>query len=391
MAPVSARLVAGLHGLGYEVDVITADPAGSWLPRDDSLVGYAEAHARRVLRLLPSRRLLRRLVRRLPILRDFPDTMGQLDDRAVAAIASLAPASYQAIISVSPFHSVNEVMLRVKRQCPTAHWIAYFCDPWAANPIERRALVRRWNAWQEPRALRAADYVVHSSPQALDLVLRDNPWLDPAHTRVVPHAFDPSLYPQRPKQRNEQIILRYIGTLFGRRSPQPVFRAMARLLERKPELVGRLRLELIGAVHADLADRDAESSHPLPPDLVHWLPPVPYRDSLALMYDADILLLIEADVAETPFVPSKVTDYMGADTPIIGIVPAGGCREVLRRLRCPAVAPTDIDGLTMALAQAIDRTGPGRREPWCDEAARDSFSLANGARAFADLLPRVDA
>lgn len=389
MSPVMARLVAGLHALGYAVDVICADPGVWYLPREDSLVDYITAHCRRVQRLVPSRSVLRRLAHLWRRLRDFPDCMEQIQDAAVAAVLAADPASYAGVITVSPFHSVNQVMVRVRRAYPDITWIAHFCDPWAGNPLEPRWDVRRLNAWREPRTLRAATYVTHSSPHALEMVMKAYPFLRPEQTRVIPHVFDPALYPSRAKLLNDKVTLRSLGTLFGRRTPRPLFLALGRLLKRRPDLQEALSLELIGFVEPGMLDGPAAAA--LPTGMVRHRPTVPYGESLALMYDADLLLVIEADVVATPFVPSKVTDYMGADTPIVGIAPAGGCREILERLGCPVVAPDAIDGIATALEGAIDRILTGRGTPWCDDAFRRSFDLLSGARVFASLLQRAPA
>jgi len=384
MSPVMARLVAGLHRLGYAVDVICADPGVWYLPRENSLVDYVTAHCRRVQRLVPSRSLGRALAHRVRRLRDLPDCMEQLQDSAVAAVLAAGPSSYAGVITVSPFHSVNPVMVRVKRDYPDLTWIAHFCDPWAGNPLEPRWDVRRWNLWREPQTLRAATYVTHSSPQALEMVLAAYPFLRPERTRVIPHVFDAALYPSRPKCHNAKVTLRSLGTLFGRRTPRPLFLALARLLERRPDLRERVQLELIGLVEPGMLDGPAAEA--LPPGMVRHRETIPYGESLALMYDADILLVIEADVVATPFVPSKVTDYMGANTPIIGIAPAGGCREILDRLGCPTAAPDDIVGIMAALEVSIDAVLRNRGAAWCDDAFRRSFDLVSGAAVFASLL-----
>jgi glycosyltransferase involved in cell wall biosynthesis len=385
MSPVMARLVAGLHEQGFAVDVICADPAVWPLPRDAKLLEYVTGHCRRVQRLRPSRSVLRYLVYRLRRLRDLPDCMAQLHDSAVAAVLAADPMSYAGVITVSPCHSVNPVMVQVKRRFPNLRWIAHFCDPWANNPLEPRWDIRLWNRWYEPQTLRAATYVTHSSPQALEQVLEAYPFLSPERTRLVPHVFDPGLYPPRPKRRNDRVTIRFLGTLFDRRTPQPVFLALGQLLKRRPELRDRMCLELIGKVEpASLLEGRAAAA--LPTGMVRHRPPLSYVESLELMYDADLLLVIEADIAATPFVPSKVTDYMGANTPIVGIVPAGGCREILDRLGCPTVGPDDPAGIAVTLETAIDRVIHFRGAAWCDEEVRGSFDLASGAAVFAALL-----
>lgn len=383
MSPVAARLVAGLHAQGFAVDVVCADIDVWPLPRDDSLLDYVQAHCRRVQRLLPSRSQIRRLAHKVRSLRDLPDCMAQLNQSAFAAVMTAEPASYAAVITVSPFHSVNPIMVRVMRVCPDVLWIAHFCDPWAGNPLEPRWDVRLWHAWREPQTLRAATYITHSSPHALEMVLQSYPFLEPERTRLVPHAFDRALYPSRPKRRNEKVTLRFLGTLFGRRSPEPLFVALGQLLKRRPELGNAIQVELIGKIESSMMD--SPSVAVLPTGLVRHQTPVSYVESLKLMYDADVLLVIEADLAATPFVPSKVTDYVGAHTPIIGIVPPGGCQEILARLGCPVVAPDSAPDIAVALESAIDRAIHGG-DGSCDEDFRRSMDLTNGANVFASLI-----
>jgi len=386
MTPVVARLTAGLNQLGFAVDLICAHPGASpvYLPQDASLLDYVSARCRRVQRLRPDAGLLRFFSNHRKLTQYFPDCMAGLHESAFRAVMAAAPSSYSAVLSVSPFHTVNPVMVRVKRAHPQVRWIAHFCDPWAENPLEPRPLVRRWNAWREPQTLRAATYVTHSSSQALEMVLAAHPFLRRERTRVVPHEFDRALYPARPKRRNDQVTLRFIGTLFGRRSPTPLFRALSQLLKRRPDLRDALRLELIGPTDRELSAWDAFSD--LPAGLVCHRPNVEYVASLELMYDADLLLVIEADVAATPFVPSKIMDYMGANTPIIGIVPAGGCREILDRLGCLTANPNDTMGIAGALETGIARVVRGGAEPWCRDEVRRSFDLTSGTAAFVPLI-----
>jgi hypothetical protein len=389
MSPVVARLAAGLHALGFAVDVITADPAAASapLPRDDGLVDYVAAHCRRIQRVgtAPAwwRRLLRRPLRYIAALRDFPDAMGGLHRAMFAAVMAAGPEHYRAVISVSPFHTVNPVMVRVKRHRPGTCWIGWFCDPWSGNPLEPRRLVRAWSAWREPQTLRAADYVAHSSVQALERVQHAYPFLPSARTRVVSHCFDRALYPSRPKARNERLTLRFIGTLFGRRSPTPLLLALDRLIAQRPELAESVWVELIGPMDRPLAAWEGFSA--LPAGLVSHRPAVGYRASLDLMYDADLLLVIEADVAATPFVPSKLMDYMGAETPIIGIAPAGGCRDVLERLGCPCPGPADHAGIAAALESGIARIRVGGTD-WYREEVRRTYDLTAGTAAFLPLI-----
>lgn len=386
MSPVAARLIAGLHQSGFGVDVIsaTAEASSFSLPLDDSLCDYLKSHCRSLVRLQSGSSLQRLFTHYRPFLRHFPDVMAGLQGIAFRVVMAAKPDSYSAVLTVSPFHSVNPVMVRVKKACPEVRWVAHFGDPWANNPLEERPLARLWNSWRESQALRAATYVTHTSHQALEMVHSTYPFLSRERTRVIPHAYDPSLYPSRPKRRNDKLTLRYLGTLFGRRSPTPFFKALSCLLNRRPELRDALRVELIGPMDRHLSAWEAIDD--LPQGMVLHRHAVNYVESHELMYDADLLIVIEADVEATPFVPSKLMDYMGADTPIIGLAPPGGCREILDRLGCLTANPQAVDAIADVLEIGVDRIIQGSTEPWCRDVVRRSFDLASGTAALIPLI-----
>jgi hypothetical protein len=56
-------------------------------------------------------------------------------------------------------------------------------------------------------------------------------------------------------------------------------------------------------------------------EIVNTTPPVPYKESLALMKQADFLVVIDANFKNSPFLPSKVVDYAGTGRPVVGITP----------------------------------------------------------------------
>jgi glycosyltransferase involved in cell wall biosynthesis len=232
-----------------------------------------------------------------------------------------------------------------------------------------------------------ADFIVHSSAYSRDLMVNGHPADIVNKTAVIPHPFDKDLYPARPKSKNQQIMLRHIGVLFDRRSPEPVFQALNNLLKRRPRLCGQLVVELVGTVPPEMLRTPAAKS--LPPGMIRHVASVSYLESLTMMYDADVLLLIEADTKRNLFVPSKLSDYMGARTPIVGISPPGGSEDILKGLGCWHARPHDIDGIARAVEAAVDYVGSGSRETWCNEDYRRQFSNDLIAGHFVNILKRL--
>ncbi len=386
VAPVVARLVAGLKSFGFNVHLICSDGSGpAGLPTDTSLLDYVESNCSRIQRIpFPyiKSKINKLLLRRLS---DLPDCMNVLTSKMVKAVLGSAPMTYSGVITVSPFNSINRVMVRVKHVHPSLKWIAYFCDPWVGNPLENRWAARLVNAWMEPKTARKASYICHSSPHALDNIIQSYKFLSPDQLRVVPHFYDPSLYPARPKERNEKLVLRYLGTLFEKRTPENLFKGVKKMLDRRPDLEDLIQVELVGFVENGMMSSPAFKA--LPEGLVKHYQSVPYLESLRLMYDASVLLIIESASANAPFVPSKLTDYLGAGTPILGIVPDGECRRVLVATGCPVAKPDSIDEIANRLEEMIDTVRSGNPESsWEKKEFRQPYEVTNVVSVFASLL-----
>lgn len=368
MTPTVVKSMAAIAQQGYDIDVLCADSFCPVLPLDNSLSLYVNNVFSRVHRLNPPKSIYQQW----NVLLKVPDLMASLHNSAYEYLMDLNLNDYDAIMTWSPFHSINPVMVRVKKKRKNILWLAQFCDPWAHNPLEIRKLNKWWNLWHEPKTLEHADFIIHSSRYSLDFMLRNHSSEIRNKTSVLPHIFDEALYPQRPKVKNQKIILRYVGVLYGRRSPEPIFKALFQLLQRRKELADRLQVELIGGVSPEFLNSSVV--HSLPQGLITHIPNVNYINSLELMYDADILLLIEADVRQNLFLASKVADYMGANTPIVGIVPPGASEDVLRELGCGYARPTDINKITTLLESAIDHVINPSSFSWCNHDYRQAIN-----------------
>jgi len=385
MSPVAARAVAGLRQQGFAVDVLAGENFLPFIPSDSSLMPYVQRHSEKVHYIQRENKV--------NVWLDHydiwfkPDVMADLGHNAYKYIMSLDLKDYAAIITFSPFHSINSVMVRVKKSRPQVRWIAHFCDPWSSNPLEKDWLRRLWNEWNEPRMLSVVDFVTHSSKFTLDMMLQKYQSFDRNKALVIPHFFDPTLYPLRDKASNPLITLRFVGTLFGRRSPEPMFQAILNLLIERVDLKDVFRIELIGNIEKEMLSSQTLKS--LPEGLIHFVPSVSYLKSLELMYDADILLLIEADTDFNLFVPSKLTDYMGANTPIVGIVADGGSQEILGGLGCAIAHPNNIKSIEKVLESAIDSVQRKAQPNWCREEFRNLFSLESVSKQFADLIVKL--
>lgn len=379
--------MAALAASGFAVDVICADSFCSELPLDHSLMPFAEKSFGTITRLRPSASLFSRLRSSSRIFSRVPDLMTVLHEAAFETLMDLDLTRYNAVMTWSPFHSINAVMANVKRARRNVRWIAQFSDPWAGNPLEINRLTKFWNQRHEPQTVQAADAIVHSSRYSLELMLKNHPESTRRKTDVIPHAFDEGLFPQRPKVRNNKIILRYVGVLYGRRSPEHLFQALGSLFARRPDLRHKLCVEFVGLIPAEMLQTPAALS--LPEGSVRSIGNVSFVESLASMYDADILVLIEANIRQNLFLPSKLSDYMGSRTPMVGLVPPGGSEDAFKQLNCWHARPDDIGGISSAIEGAVVHVMTRPDSPWCDESYRATFSGPEVARQFTNVIERL--
>lgn len=384
--PVLLKPMAVLTKIGVSADVMTVSEFPRGLKRDPELCAYADSIFDRKMYVADARKGLIAVPSVTGTLR-LPDLMAGYGRAMLAALLELDLSRYAAIMTWSPFHSINHVMLQLKARRPEVKWIAQFSDPWANNPLERRWHTKLWNWYFEARMIAAADAIVHSSLHSMNLMARRASDADRSKFVTVGHCYDSALYGDRPAERSDRIVIRHIGTLFGNRTPESFFLAIASMLERRPDLADRLSVELIGRVEPGMLVSEAAKA--LPANLVQVVREVGYLDSLGLMKSADLLVLIEANVRHNLFVPSKLFDYAGSGTPMLGLVPSGAVRDVLSSLGGWQASPEDVEGVSRALEQAIDHVQKTSDVPWCDEEFRRSLSAEAVALKYKAVIEQV--
>ena len=388
VSPVVAKAMANLSQNGFKIDILSIDHFSWWMEEDNSLLYYIDRYFHSIMRLKSDNCILLRIMNKYPFLYALlPDPMIIFQNKAYKKLRQMDLQNYDLIVTWSPFHSVNSIIAKLKQDYPNLQWLAQFSDPWARNPLEKRPYIKVWNILQERSVVSKMDYVVHSSDYARRLMMRQHPLTARPESEVLPHPFDDALYPRRPKKPNKQITLRYVGTLFKYRTPEPLFRALIKLIEYNPELENTLRVELIGSMEKKMLNSASASALPL--GMVRNLPPVSYVESLEMMYDADILLLIEADVKKNLFMPSKLSDYIGTCNPIVGIVPPGGCETALRELGGWYANPKDIESIAQAIESAVNYVKNGSKPLWFNETYRQTFSGKEVGRRFKQIIDKI--
>lgn len=266
-------------------------------------------------------------------------------------------------------------------------WVAHFSDPWVDNPFNNYdSLTRALNASLERRVMTKADRLVFTSQETLELVMAKYPEEVKARARVLPHAFDPGMFETTPQTRNSKLTIRYLGDLYGRRTPGPLFSALSRILASEPETLADVNFELIGPTY-DLQLNKLGLEN-LPEGLVSVKSPVSYRESLSLMAAADGLLVIDAPAERSVFLPSKLIDYIGAGRPILGLTPPGTSATLINQLGGWVARPEDVDGMTTTIKTFLSflRQNRNHNDSWGASAVQSRYEASNVAQNFEAIL-----
>jgi glycosyltransferase involved in cell wall biosynthesis len=336
--------------------------------------------------------LARRFV---PFYARVPDEFRPWVSRAEkATVAQLAASCFRPDLLVTFGEPMSDHLIGLRlNQRLKLPWIAHFSDPWVDHTLRRHDwLANVVNRRLEKAVIQKADHVVFTSQETLDLIMQKYPacWRDKAS--VLPHSFDPALCPSA-GPREKTIVVRHIGNFYGDRTPVPLFRALKLMLENEPQALADTRIELVGQLSRRF--RKHPSLGKLPLELLKLIDTVAYSESLQLMSNSDLLLIVDTPDKISVLLLSKLIDYLGSGVPIFGIVPAGPSATLLERYGALIAHPQRPDeiaqGLTAVLRLVRERRRSSVPAPWGNAAVRSEFQINRVARTFSDLLEDVAA
>lgn len=276
---------------------------------------------------------------------------------------------YDFIMSRSMAPESHEIALAIKEKYPNVLWIASFGDPIANNPYNeftykkspyrvkgtgmlnqsikyvlspKRILKNLWWEFKDNRykrkytrlykdaklqdmVFKKADGIIFNNKYQMEYML--NGYGDEIKNKAIllPHGYDKDFYNNSKKSKNSKYKISYLGHLDDIRTPRGFLEALCRIKENKKELYDRLEIEIYG----DMSDKDKVFlvDNDLC-DVVKFKNPVKYFESLTVMKNSDLLLLIDANlgtvIPKNIFYAAKLADYIGSGSNIFGITMLDG-------------------------------------------------------------------
>lgn len=225
---------------------------------------------------------------------------------------------YSLIHTISyPFSThLIPIKLNVKNKLP---WVAQFYDPWVENSFRNyhtKTIFNR-NLKMENMVANNANIIIHSN----NYVVKS--WLirygKPIKSKILTLPFcidDDNSNITTEVSSNNKITLSHIGSLYGRRNLDIIILVLQRLKNALVINNVNFCLNLVGFVSKDELNKIKKSGIS---DLIKITGKISYKQSLDFINNSDILLLIEDNSEESYFFPSKLTDYLKSNKPILAI------------------------------------------------------------------------
>lgn len=245
--------------------------------------------------------------------------------------------------------------LKIKRRLGVP-WIAHFSDPWSDSPyLSRNPVSRRRLRHMERQVFAAADRLMFTSDETVDLVMHKYPADWRKKVSVLPHAYDPEFAVDmaRKDSTGGRLMLRHMGNFYGPRNPLMLSQALLLLQRTQPAVLDNVTVELVGRWVDNERWSPAEAG--LADTVLAFRKPVEYRESLRQMSTADALLIVDAPFAHNVFFPSKLVEYLWARKPILALTPTGPSAKIVTECGGMVASPENPQTIAAGLASMIGR------------------------------------
>jgi len=316
----------------------------------------------------------------------FPDAQIGWIAFAVAKGSALIRRSKIKIIYVSAAPPSGVIAAMILSRMYKVPYVLDFRDAWTRDWARTfpTKLHRRLDVWIERMAVKNATRITSVVPSISDGLVERYPEREKDISTIF-NGFDPErLIGVKPLPRDPgRIRVVHCGSLYAwLRSGFRV--VLTSLAAQPPEVRSRIELVIVGQRYGEIEQDIAEFGFADQASLKGYLP---HPEALSYVKSADInLMILPNGLAET--ISGRVFDYIGAEKPILALVPPNGsCAEVLRSAGyTDCVVDQDDQAAVTALLGKLC-AGEARLE--VKDLESSPFNRKNQAKAFADLFNDV--
>lgn len=308
-----------------------------------------------------------------------------------AGLNAIRKHKIDAIFSTYPIATTVLIGLILQRLAKRP-WIADFRDPMTEENYPPDPRTRSIYQWIEAQAMQHASRIVFTTDATRkDQELR-HPIIRNGKSIVISNGYDEDdfrhLEANAPRDAGAPVRLVHGGVIYPEdRDPRPFFGAIRKLRDTAVIAKENTKIELRGSGLGD--SFQAMVREYCIDDIVHFMPSIPYRESLSDAAAADGLLVLQGQSCDRQ-IPAKVYEYLRIGNPIFSLTTQSG--ETAKVLDCAGGATiVDISNeeeIARALSEFLNQIRAGTHtRP--DQLTVESYSRSSQAVLLADCLNRL--
>lgn len=250
----------------------------------------------------------------------LPDVhVGWIPLTLITGVKIIKRESIDAIYTTSP-PATSAIIGALLKKITKKPLIVDFRDAWTFNP--NISYVTKFNKSLESFVLKNADKLIVVTPVIQKQYVSKYPCIV-KKTNLIYNGFDFNDLPSKKDIKLfKKFTITYTGTFGGTRSPHLFIKSIENILQNNKIPKERFQIKFVGL--NDMSIKDI-SSNIFIRDVVEFIPKVPLKEAMHLIYNSHLLLLIEFKDAFT----TKVFEYLTSSRPILALISTGELEKFL--------------------------------------------------------------
>ena len=288
------------------------------------------------------------------------DVLGWLPIAVVKGIRLLRAHQITHIYTTNPPHTTHLVGLAIKNLC-NVKWIADFRDLWLFDKPFQTRTAERIEHWMERKVVENADAIALTTDRMTDKFRQTYPGVKAAKFSTVANGYDADDFSSISRAlKPQKFTLTYIGSFYDERTPEPLLRAVSKLVAGGQIPADALEIQLIGNCRYVKGQSTDEMAASLGlSTVVRVIDAVPYRRALEYAVNSHLLVLLAPD---QPYeIPGKAYEYLASGVDVLALTQDGATADLIRKTGGGTVVePHDVEGIKTAVSEQYEKWSSDR-------------------------------
>jgi len=191
-----------------------------------------------------------------------------------------------------------------------------------------------------------------------------------------------------PTVKNNHFTIVYAGSIYGHRSPDFFFEALAKWIHKNEAVQKKVKVDFYGTGSSDYPRKIIDQGLD---KIVTFHPRITKNEIMQILFNADLLLLIHGfNKLSASSTSTKLFEYLATGKPILALMPESEAADILRKYsNSIVVSSPEIDRVVAFLQKQFDEWNNRKRPTHCVTNIPPEFSRKNQAKKLASLLDGI--